>query len=282
VPQVEGTVIVDNTPQSEIHSQFRHHPWWKKVHVMPQQKNIGLGAAQNIGIGWAKASGFQYILLMDQDSTPSDNMVSRLKAASGSLHSSGVPVAAVGPKIVNIHTGLALHFVRFGWLIFKRIYCSESSENIVPVDLLFASGSLISLRVLEEVGWMDEDLFIDYVDTDWYLRAISKGLRSFGVCDASLSHGLGEGSIRVWLGGWRNPPRHEPIRLYYMFRNSLRVYGRQHAGIKWIINDAVRLFKRFGYYSFFVAPRAQYFSMMVKGIFHGILNKDGPYKGYLE
>jgi len=57
--------------------------------------------------------------------------------------------------------------------------------------MLLASGSLIRANALLSVGEMRESFFIDYVDTDWCLRAVSSGWRLLVSHQAVLTHRLG-------------------------------------------------------------------------------------------
>lgn len=86
---------------------------------------------------------------------------------------------------------------------------------------------------------MDEQLSIDHVDTDWFLRANAQGLLSHGVCDAVMVHGLGEATYRVWFGPWHFVPKHKPFKYYYIYRHSLLLNRRPYAPVKRIINDVV-------------------------------------------
>ncbi|MFX8766500.1 glycosyltransferase family 2 protein, partial [Acinetobacter baumannii] len=45
--------------------------------------------------------------------------------------------------------------------------------------LLISSGSLISVEALKAVGLMRDYYFIDYVDTEWCLRAEYLGYKNF-------------------------------------------------------------------------------------------------------
>jgi len=62
---------------------------------------------------------------------------------------------------------------------------------MIETDYVVSSGALIPLAVLDQVGMMDESLFIDYVDSEWGLRAKSRGHLSFGICAAQMVHCLG-------------------------------------------------------------------------------------------
>ncbi|MFT6032980.1 MAG: rhamnosyltransferase [Arenicella sp.] len=245
--------------------------------VMPQWRNLGLGAAHNAGIEHAKTAGYSYVLIMDQDSVPLEGMVENLVAAhkSKALLSK---VSAVGASYLNNDNGSESFFVRFGALKFSRYYGRDKdSDGCIEADFLISSGSLISLQAIDSIGQMDEGLFIDHVDTEWFLRAKHKGYRAFGACDAIMRHGLGENTHTVSIGGRpRNVPQHKPFRYYYIFRNSVLLYKRGYASGLWKWNDIQRLAMIAVMFGLFKAPRRANASMMLKGVWHGLIGKQGP------
>ncbi len=244
------------------------------VHLLSQQQNLGLGAAHNLGIEYARGLGADFVLIMDQDSLPLEGMVDELIDVH-EAESKLARVSAVGTSYLNSDNGSKSFFVRFGGLKFQRHYCSDCSQAI-EADFLISSGSLISLSAIDEVGLMDEQLFIDHVDTEWFLRARSMGLKAFGSCRALMQHGLGENTHEVNIGGRkRNVPQHKPFRYYYIFRNSVLLYKRGYASALWKWNDLQRLVLIMIMFGLLKAPRWRNFSMMVKGIYHGLIGKQG-------
>jgi len=126
-----------------------------------------------------------------------------------------------------------------------------------------------------EIGIMDESLFIDHVDTEWFLRAKAKGYASFGICGTIMEHKLGDYLFNFWFGKKRTLPVHSPLRLYYVFRNSILLYKRPYVSKKWIVNDVIRLCLMFILFSIRVSPRVKFFMMMTKGIYDGVRGKNG-------
>lgn len=240
------------------------------IDLSEQASNLGLGAAHNIGIEYARAHEYSHILLLDQDSIPLDGMVENLVTAY-QLKSEQQKVSSVGSTYLNADNGSESFFVRFGRLKFQRHYCAErDSSGCVEADFLISSGSLIALDVVSDVGLMDEGLFIDHVDTEWFLRARRKGYKAFGVCNAVMQHGLGEQTHRVSLGGrQRNVPQHKPFRYYYIFRNSVLLYKRNYTSGLWKWNDAQRLAMIMLMFGIFKAPRIENLSAMFRGIRDG-------------
>ena len=242
--------------------------------------NLGLGAAHNKGIQLARDGKFSHVLLLDQDSVPMNGMVERLVDAS-LRKSAKTPVSAVGVTYLNADNGSESFFVRFGPLKFRRLYCADRDEDgCIEADFLISSGSLISLSTLDDVGLMDEQLFIDHVDTEWFLRARDKGYHAFGVCDAIMQHGLGDTTHQINLGGQRlgrrrNVPQHKPFRYYYIFRNSILLYRRSYASGLWKWNDAQRLVMIAVMFGLFKAPRLENMRMMLKGLLDGLRGRAG-------
>ncbi len=71
--QVDALIVVDNGPERlELDG----------VEVIRPGGNVGLAAAQNLGIAWARDHSHTHVLLLDQDSWPEPGMVPALLAAS--------------------------------------------------------------------------------------------------------------------------------------------------------------------------------------------------------
>jgi rhamnosyltransferase len=188
----------------------------------------------------------------------------------------GIKVGAVGPQFRNSHTGHRFPFIRLeGWRIRKDEGNPAVNDGVVPSDYLITSGSLIRVEVFDAVGLFDEDLFIDYVDIEWGLRARSRGYQSFGICSIEMLHRLGDPPLTLF-GGRMQVPVRSPLRHYYHFRNAIALYRRNYIPWRWSLNDAWRLVLKFVVYSIFTNERARHFKMMLLGIFHGMTGKLGP------
>ena len=278
------TLIVDNG-SSNLAEIERSIVGLSSTIVMPQEANLGLGAAHNIGIRHAQREGYDYLLILDQDSVPLDDMVANLvrahKAKSECSKQSNLqahkPISAVGVTYLNADNGSQSFFVHFGWLKFIRRYCADRDGNdCIEADFLISSGSLFSVSAIDTIGLMDEGLFIDHVDTEWFLRAKHKGFKAYGVCNAVMQHGLGESTHKVPVGGrQRNVPQHKPFRYYYIFRNSVLLYKRGYSSWLWKWNDVQRLAIIAVMFGILTPPRWSNLRMMLKGIWHGLLGRQG-------
>lgn len=268
VPQVDSIVVVDNGSDRDVAGCLaaQKDP---KLNAVFLSENLGIAAAHNAGIRWARERGAEYVLLMDQDSVPDEGMVAALKAAYENLLEKGENVAAVGPRCRDRESGSLSPHVRFGKVRFAPVIC-VAGQRVVRTDVLISSGSLISMSVLAAIGEMDESLFIDLVDIEWVLRARAKGYTVWGHCEASMAHSLGEHRQRVWLGRWREVPLHKPFRYYYMIRNSVLLQRRSYPCWAWRRVDTIRLLQMLVLATLFHPDRLRVLHRMLQGLWDGI------------
>lgn len=274
-PQVDKIWLVDNASSNSLISWTKELGLGGKLELIQQATNLGLGAAQNMGMQRARDADATHVLILDQDSEPMPDMVQRLLQACDELQSAGLPVAAVAPVYADSATGPASGFVRLGWLDFKK-QVPLPGQPVVEADFVISSGSLIPVSVLDDIGPMDETLFIDHVDTEWCLRAQSKGYKLFGVPGARMVHTLGERRTRIWFLRWRNVHYHSPFRYYYILRNSLLMQRRPYMPLKWRVAEFIRCVRVFCFYGLFAPQRGACLRMMLRGIADGLRGLSGP------
>jgi rhamnosyltransferase len=235
-PQVARIVVVDNGG----HLPAEVGPTSGAPEIIRMPHNVGVAAALNAGVQHVGASGVAAFLFLDQDSVPAPDMVRRLVEAWGQLASHGEKVAACGPSHREPGSSVRHGFVQGRGFGFRQMLPPED-EPVVACDFLITSGQLVPRTAIEEVGLMDEPLFIDHVDTEWCFRARSKGYRCFGVRDAVMEHELGTRRKRTWWGRWRQVPVHAPFRYYFIARNSMALRRRDYMPAIWRRHDLVRL-----------------------------------------
>ena len=156
-------IVIDNTPVSS--QAWVSKSWFissnHNVHYHSLGDNYGIAKAQNIGIELAINYHCDHVILLDQDSCASENMIAKLLSEERELLACGVNVGSVGPVFIDEKTGERSKLIRHGNVFINRI--SVSSDDVKPIqtDYLIASGCLIRMTVLQQVGLMRDDLFID-------------------------------------------------------------------------------------------------------------------------
>ena len=76
--QVQHILIIDNSEPSQLQEWVQEHFISPAIELISLNKNVGIAAAYNVGIEWVKKQSFQFVLLMDQDSSAAADMVSSL------------------------------------------------------------------------------------------------------------------------------------------------------------------------------------------------------------
>jgi len=272
-PQVTRVILVDNGSVPGC------MPWLRalaspSIALIELGTNKGVAAAQNVGLAEARRGGCSHVLLLDHDSVPATTMVAELLHAMAKVPAREEKIAAVGPRYLDERQHNPPPFIRIRGLRLVRCGC-PTPEAIVEVDYLIASGSLIPVSALEAVGPMAEELFIDYVDIEWGLRARRMGFKSYGVCAAGMAHDLGDEPI-LFLG--RSLPVHSALRHYYHFRNAVWLYRSAPVPFQWKVVDGFRLLLKYVFYSVFGRPRLQHLHMMSRGIYDGLLGRLGAFR----
>lgn len=242
------------------------------VSLIASPHNVGLGSALNRAYQKADALGFDHVLLMDQDSVLAPGMVDVLGTALAELAGTE-RVAAVGPQFRDSRSGVLAPFVRFGFPLNHKLRGGRGQR--ISCDFLITSGSLVPMDALREIGPMDEGLFIDNLDMDWCFRAKRSGYALYGICDAQMSHSIGE----ELLPSRAKPDGvivHKPFRLYFIMRNRVLLYARAYTPRVWIAQDVPRLMLKLVGNSLFLAPRWARLRFMLRGLWDGLRGRTGP------
>ncbi|MFK2904138.1 glycosyltransferase family 2 protein [Dyella ginsengisoli] len=266
--QVGCVVVVDNSAED-----MELPPGHADVTLIRQGRNGGLAQAQNVGLDWARQHAFDYVLLLDQDSTPDDGMVCALLDALRRLGDSA-RVAAVGPRFHDVLEARDAPFVKVGFPLNHKRWCDHPGQ-LLECDFLISSGALIPLTVIDDIGSMDESLFIDNVDLEWSFRARARGYKLYGVCAAAMQHQLGD-SRRQLPFGLGQVIVHGPVRLYYIMRNRFRLYRLPHTPWIWVAQDMPRLAVKLFLFAAMIGPRARNIRFMLRGLWDGFRSKSGP------
>ena len=262
--QVDSICVIDNTVDSVGKAFFYKY---RNTCYIPLGKNIGIAAAQNIGISYFVDLNFDYVLLIDQDSILYSNMVVCMLNSYAILQQRGHNVAVVGTKAINRETGLPY---KEEYPILSKF--SLDSYNFLLVNSCRSSVSLISTNNFKKVGGMESELFIDGVDNEWCWRAKSRcNLNSYVLENSVIEHKLGQGD-KSFL--WYKVSIPSSFRVYYEFRNYFILCRRNYVPSVWKYKNGIKYIIKLFYYPVFVPPRISYLKSISKGIRDGLFKSE--------
>lgn len=244
LPACSIKVIVDNAsaPQciAEIESLADR---FENVILIRNTVNLGLAAAVNKGAQWltSQKSNTEFVLLLDQDSEPMPGSIITLVSAFHELQSAGNNVGCVGPLLEDPDTYLTHGFHQSTGLRWTRAYPKPGSAIPLRCINLNGSGTLLTLELFQQLGGLDEKLFIDHVDTEWSFRVLAHGYELWGIPNALFKHSMGQKTVRFWLFGWKLWPVRSPQRHYYLYRNAMILMRRPYIPKVWKIWAVAKL-----------------------------------------
>lgn len=265
--QIRKIYIIDNTPNKDIDLNELKS---EKIDIIYLNENKGIAYAQNIGIKKSIQNKADYILLSDQDTIyPKDYILKMIK-----IFDLKEKIAAVSPKFYDITTKKEQGFIKNNSNFFKQFF---PKEGVYEVKQVIASGKILNVKYLNEIGLMNEELFIDWVDFEWCWRAKKKGYTIIGNADVLIKHKLGDKVSNRW---YKDITLRSPIRHYYITRNA--VYLALYNNDLTLLEKCVLFFKSFRYivgFPLLSKPHYEHFKYVTLGFFHGIIGKLGKYDG---
>lgn len=262
--QISCSIIVDNGSQNV--SAIKVVADTFGAIFIDLEENKGLSYAQNIGISRAIQNNAQYLLLLDQDSILQNNFVNNMHE----IYSKS-DVSILGPVFYDPKSNKEY----LGTNYFGPFINTKKIEMLTDVTYVIASGSFFSIDVYYKVGPMNEDLFVDYIDVDWSLRAKSIGLRVAMTNLARMSHSIGDSRINLF---GRTISVHSPMRRYYLIRNSFFMLRKSYVPFGYKLRELSLNFVRAAIAIVVSKDKAGAIKMISKGFKDGVNGTFGPYK----
>ena len=207
--QVDQIIVVDDGSKP----RFKPMPCdldSRSVTLFDSDTNHGVAAALNRGVLWALSHDFMWAITVDQDTIVGPDLVARLFAALDASPDAD-RVAMVGPRLVHPES---------------RARAPSDSRAYRQVSQLVASGSLVRIDALRDVGFFDESFIIDRVDFDICARLRGVGYLLLEAPQAELRHAPGDTQQVHLLGRVFRRQTHNYKRRYYMARNTIWLVRR--------------------------------------------------------
>lgn len=207
VQDFEIILIDDASPNDSVaHLREKLDP---DIVFLPQQQNLGFAAANNLGMRRALADGCDWVMLLNNDTVCAPDMLENLLRDTP-------PGAASCPKMLFMDPPDEIWFA--GGALDRRTmtvehlggHCQDGPDFAQKKQVSFITFCCVLLprAVIEQVGFLDETLFMYCEDVDYCLRLTDAGVPLWFLPAARLRHKAG-GSA----GGM--------LSVYYITRNTL-------------------------------------------------------------
>lgn len=168
-------VLVDNGSCDDTVGKVRGK--YPAVKYIPLPQNEGVAKGRNRGV---KAAGGDLIMLLDNDTVASPEMIEAMKAQMESDPDIGV----LAPRLVDRDGRTQASFKDFpglglkmrNWLSDRNNDYAESYSKGEPFYVIGAA-QMFRKDLFEELGGLDENIFFGPEDADFCIRVRKKGLK---------------------------------------------------------------------------------------------------------
>ncbi len=270
--QVRTLYVIDNSEDDDIDNFLVDITGEaQKYRLVRLYKNSGIGKAQNIGIRNATENKADFTLLSDQDTIyPQDyikQMLSNYDAIVDTLK-----IAAIAPVFKETNKGGESE----GFFSLDGIDSTKTVSKLMFEDVsqVIASGMIINNSLLSDIGMMDEELFIDWVDFEWCWRAKSRGYRIIGCNNVIITHTLGDSAVEV---NGKKYSLHSPERNYYIVRNGIFIaITKKYLEFRMRWNIFLKSIRYMIGFTLLGPQKAKNMVYCIKGFYHGLIGRLGP------
>ena len=263
VNQVDKVVIVDNGSEPETLDAIRSAIERNRLQTcefLPQGRNLGIGAAMNIGVRAALAAGAAYILTLDDDTEASPGAVAELI------------------RCFMDHEAQHVGIVWAQWIGEINFLQTSNGKGDKPrtVDRTPSSGCMISRKVLESVGMFREDYFLDCTDYEYCARIISAGWRVLTCPTATVFHRPGDVTRRQFFGRTVLVSNYPAERLFLLCRNGFVLYLWDRRSGRYFREHCRSTAARFVKSLLYEREKVRKSAAIIRGSVEGLLGHLGP------
>ena len=174
--------LVDNDSSDDSFTKLKKDQESGKFNVgltcIQSGGNLGCAGGNNVGIKRAYEQGFDYYWMLNNDTYVDPDALSTLVEVIENDKKVGI----VGSKIYYADTkllwfagGSVNPYIGTSKMIGIEEEDKGQYDEQKEVDFIVGCSMLFNREVIESIGYLEEDYFIYYEDTDWNLRAKKAG-----------------------------------------------------------------------------------------------------------
>ncbi len=177
------------------------------IYYFHDPDNGGLAKAINHCVNQAISDGVEQLVYFDQDSRLNLELISDLFSSYDRVLKKHPNLFVLGPQPVMVDGD------------FYPIKLEKEIDNdLFGASEIITSGMVFKPFFVRELGYFDEDLFLDLVDFEICWRARAAGMLVAVDRRIKMVHEVGEATIKI---PFRVLPVSSPVRNYYQLRNML-------------------------------------------------------------
>lgn len=210
--------VVDNASTDGSAEAIRN-AYGEQVTLLVNQENLGGSGGFNTGLRAAFQKGYPYLMCVDNDALLDENAVGNLLAFLQEHPETGIAAAKIyhreAPDYVQ-QFGQKIDFENFCTdVTYLNAYEDGSMPEYVYTDAVAACALMIRRSVIEKIGFMPEENFLYWDDTEWCYLCNRAGWKVASVGNAMALHAMGA-----------KKELENTFPTYYAWRNWIRFFMR--------------------------------------------------------
>lgn len=260
-PSYEVLVVDNASSDGSVEYLREKFPGQK---LIENKENQGFSAGNNAGIKWAMENSADYVLLLNNDTVVDPAFLDELvKVAEGDKR-----IGIVGPKMYYYEPKDMLYFAgaTINWYTGRTKHVGIKKidrgqfDSIQDADFIAGAAMLIKKEVIDAVGMLPTEYFLQYEDIDYSVNARRHGYRLVYVPGAKIWHRISASTNKIRIN-----------KIYYEARNRFIFLKKYSTKLQYFCSTI--------YFIFYYGPlSAAYLLLISRNI--GALSRF--YKGLLD
>ncbi|RIE07165.1 glycosyltransferase family 2 protein [Candidatus Cryosericum odellii] len=260
LPQVSKVFVIDNASTRQSEMALSDLCAELSVALTVNNENTGVAGAFNQAASMAISQGYEWMLLMDQDTVAPVGLVQRLMRGVDRWGGIRLPAVLCPLSLESDPSG----------------HQSAVPDADTAVGACMSAGSMVRLAAWKAVGGYDESFFVDYVDHDFCFRCRQHGWEVVQVCGAVMVHSPGSPIRHRFL--WKRPAtsNRSALRGYYMARNRILFYRKYwRFDTRWVLRDVCNAVKEVVLVVLFESSKREKLNAIGVGVLDGCRGLSG-------
>ena len=259
-------ILIDNESQNSFPDEINKS---EKIKIIKNENNEGFSKANNQGIKYSIKNGFDYVLLLNNDTLIKNDLINSLIQQSSTLNQKIIQPLILnydGTKIWNAGGKINNFFGTFETLEKGKSFKNFKSDKNLT-EWFTGCCVLIKSEIFNHVGYFDERFFAYYEDVDYSIRLKKMGYSIALMTNSYLQHYESASSKSMnKIEGNLSPYVH-----YLNIRNHILLLKKHSKSFNLIGVLLYQLVKIFSYLLYFLIRfRFNKFKMVSKGLVDAI------------
>ena len=217
-------IIVDNGSTDGSITGLRDY-YQAQIFIITVKENIGYAAGANLGIQYALTQNYEWLLLLNNDTIVAADFIKNMYQATQNNNGYSILTPIIfyqsNPSIIWYQGERQIGNTLLTIDKYKNRKIKQNLPKFFPIDFTNGCAMLVSRKVFEKIGFLDESFFMYGEEVDFCWRARLDGFKFACYTPAHIWHKISKSSQGS-----------QPMSRYLRIRNQIYFYKRYTHGFE--------------------------------------------------